>query len=359
MRKINALPSTMRMLLMTAGLLLTFAGSTLAAIQGSGVTWSIEARIAIPAQGMAALGAAGARAEQVDPVVAAMRAKGVAVEVREVSGQGAETSYALLMTSTGTVDDFRRQFYTVVMPELRALGSATEMQISSRTQSLTSDMVIAATPSTGYLWTVANDSEFTEGSPSDFVMHTRGVGIPERQILHLRNDSQRAGAIKLVYHRPWERAATTTRITLELDNLPQRIDLSDPTVPSGPVAPRAGGAVNAAAFPAVKASALPDSLDWRNSGIVTPIRDQGSCGSCWAFGTVGIMESALWKSGTADIDLSEQFLVSCNQSDWDCSGGLTAHMYHYDTLGKNQTEIGAVLESDKPYTATNGTCTMA
>ena len=92
---------------------------------------------------------------------------------------------------------------------------------------------------------------------------------------------------------------------------------------------------------------------------MTPVRDQGRCGSCWAFGTVGVMESALWKSGTANVDLSEQFLVSCNQSGWDCNGGLTANRYHYDTLGKNQTGIGAVLESAMPYTAANGTCTTA
>jgi inhibitor of cysteine peptidase len=346
------------MLLVTAGLLLAFAGSSLAAIQGSGATWSIEARVALPAQEVAALGAAGARAELVDPIVAAMGAKGVAVEVQEVSGQGA-TSYALNMTASGTVDDFRRQFHTVILPELRALGGATEMRISSGMQSLTSDMVIAATPSTGYLWTVANDSEFTEGAPTDFVMHTRGAGVPQHQILHLRNASQRAGSIKLVYHRPWERAETTMRVTLALDSLPQRLDLSDPTVPSGPVAPPAEGTVDASAFPAVKASALPAALDWRDSGIVTPVRDQGGCGSCWAFGTVGVMESALWKSGTANVNLSEQFLVSCNQSGWSCSGGLTAHKYHFDTLGRNQTEIGAVLESAKPYTASNGTCTTA
>jgi len=58
--------------------------------------------------------------------------------------------------------------------------------------------------------------------------------------------------------------------------------------------------------------------------------------------------------------LSEQFLVSCNTYGWNCEeGGLTAHMWHYDTLGKNQTAIGAVLEADKPYTARDGTCEVA
>ncbi|MCX6552400.1 MAG: hypothetical protein NTY02_15585, partial [Acidobacteria bacterium] len=59
-------------------------------------------------------------------------------------------------------------------------------------------------------------------------------------------------------------------------------------------------------------------------------------------------------------DLSEQFLISCNRDRWNCGdGGWTAHKYHYDTLGKNQTSVGAVLESVKPYTATDGSCTIA
>ncbi len=359
MGSIDGMRGMLRMLTTTVALLLALAGSTLAALQGPGMTWSIEARVAVPAQEIAARGAAGAGADLVDPIVSAISAKGVAVEAREVSVNGAETSYALKMTYSGTVDDFRRQFHTIVAPELRALGGAIEMDITSRgAQGLASDVLIAASPSTGYRWTVAGDSEFTESAPTGFVMHTRGIGVSQHQILHLRNDRQRAGSIKLVYHRPWEGAATTTRVTLVLDNLPQRLDLSDPTVPSGAAPLPARGMVNAAAFPSVK-GALPASLDWRDSGIVTPVRDQGGCGSCWAFGTVGVMESALWKSGTANIDLSEQFLVSCNSDGWSCSGGLTAHKYHYDILGKSQTEIGAVLESHKPYTATNGTCVTA
>jgi len=107
-------------------------------------------------------------------------------------------------------------------------------------------------------------------------------------------------------------------------------------------------------------NALPTAYDWRNYGIVPAVRDQGSCGSCFAFGTVGVMESAMMKSGSPNTDLSEQFIVSCNQDGWNCdNGGLTAHKYHYNVLGKNQNVIGAVLEADKPYTATNGTCTVA
>jgi len=94
-------------------------------------------------------------------------------------------------------------------------------------------VVIAANPSTGCLWTVAGDSKF------------------------------------------------------KVDTLSQRLDLSDPTVPSGPVTPPAAGKIDTDAFQPLKAEALPPSFDWRTQRIVTPLRDQGACGSCWTFGTGG------------------------------------------------------------------------
>ena len=87
------------------------------------------------------------------------------------------------------------------------------------------------------------------------------------------------------------------------------------------------------------------------------LRDQGNCGSCWAFGTVGAMESALAKAGYGIQNLSEQFLNDCNTVNWSCAnGGDTAHMYHFNTLGRNQTQVGAVLESADPYKAMDSTC---
>ncbi len=55
----------------------------------------------------------------------------------------------------------------------------------------------------------------------------------------------------------------------------------------------------------------PVSVDWRDSGIVTSIKDQGSCGACWAFSAVAIMESYLIQNGkqSNSIDLSEQSLI--------------------------------------------------
>jgi hypothetical protein len=70
---------------------------------------------------------------------------------------------------------------------------------------------------------------------------------------------------------------------------------------------------------------LPTGLDWRNNGgnFVTPVRDQGGCGSCWAFASTGALESGTLISNQTpgiDLNLSEQALVSCGGAG-SCAGG--------------------------------------
>ena len=101
---------------------------------------------------------------------------------------------------------------------------------------------------------------------------------------------------------------------------------------------------------------LPERFDWRDSGGVTPIRSQGSCGSCWAFATVGALECNIAIVDGIYEDLSEQYLVSCNILGYDCDGGWWAHEYHRrapDPCG----DTGAVWEADFPYVADDVPCT--
>ncbi len=102
--------------------------------------------------------------------------------------------------------------------------------------------------------------------------------------------------------------------------------------------------------------ALPSSLDWRSSNGVTPIKNQGNCGDCWAFGTVGPLESQILLKDGVTVDLSEQYLLSCNVSGWSCNGGWWAHDYHLNVSGQDNNGPGAVLEASKPYTATDSGC---
>ncbi|MBN1280643.1 MAG: hypothetical protein JXA00_03250 [Candidatus Thermoplasmatota archaeon] len=107
--------------------------------------------------------------------------------------------------------------------------------------------------------------------------------------------------------------------------------------------------------PCVPTKDLPAHFDWRELGGCTPVKNQGGCGSCWAFGTVAPLECNILIRDHIEVDLSEQWLVSCNRNNWGCNGGWWAHDYHQWKPGLcNGT--GAVLEEDFPYEAWDVPC---
>jgi C1A family cysteine protease len=94
---------------------------------------------------------------------------------------------------------------------------------------------------------------------------------------------------------------------------------------------------------AVHGMYFPAVFDWRTRGGVTPIKNQGGCGSCWAFCAVAAMESQILIHSGMEEDLSEQAVVSCNTVGDDCGGGWM------DTAYDLWINYGAVRESRVPY----------
>jgi C1A family cysteine protease len=335
------------------------AGASFAAPPGNGspsptLEWSLNAELVVPDSEVAELGTRRAAANNVDAIISKLDAHGAKTEKRVIGTGEKGIIYGLTASGTGDIQSFRTLIHSAAKPQFNFLGGVTEMDIeSTATESSDTVLILESNLSTGYGWHVAEGSGMIQVSPHTYEKHTPGYGIPERQTIRLAPGGT-SGPIKLIYKRAWENSAPTRQLKLKLSTLPAVLNLSDPAAPTVPLTVPEG-AVHTAAFPTAAAT-LPSHFDWREQGIVTPVRDQESCGSCWAFGTVGIMESSLGKNGIPNQDLSEQFLIDCNDDGWDCSGGLTAHKYHYDTLGKDQNAIGAVLETVKPYTASNGTC---
>ncbi|KAJ4959829.1 hypothetical protein NE237_019739 [Protea cynaroides] len=96
---------------------------------------------------------------------------------------------------------------------------------------------------------------------------------------------------------------------------------------------------------------VPTSIDWRTKGAVTPIKDQGQCGSCWAFSTVVGVEGINQIKTKKLVSLSEQELIDCDTSkNQGCNGGLMDYAYQF--VQKN----GLTEEKSYPYTAQDGTC---
>ncbi len=215
----------------------------------------------------------------------------------------------------------------------------------------------------GYSWEAmpADGPSFTRISPPEFTPHSQSLGSAEIEQFNVKANASGAGTIKLVYRRPFEaNQPTHASLNIWMPDSQPKIDLSNPDrtiLPEDSTASSPGDENNSNAE--VSAASLPASFDWRTKGVVSAIRDQGACGSCWAFGTVGIMESAVKIATGITTDLSEQFLVSCNKDGWGCNGGnMLANKYHKDTLGLDQTQIGAVFEFDMPYTASDSPCSI-
>jgi C1A family cysteine protease len=90
---------------------------------------------------------------------------------------------------------------------------------------------------------------------------------------------------------------------------------------------------------------LPESVDWVAAGAVTPVKDQGNCGSCWSFSATGALEGALQIKKGDLKSLSEQQLVSCNtDTNYGCEGGLMDDAF--DWIKQNG---GICTEASYPY----------
>jgi predicted secreted protein len=250
----------------------------------------------------------------------------------------------------------------------------TEISLSSDDDgsqvSLTEDQVLVirleSRPSTGFRWDVIGMDETilvrSDLDEPEYDAESGDAGSATLQVLRFRALEAGQTDLTLAYQRPWlGEASRKGTFSVQVESLGQFTGVNEPgptPTPSPRPALKSLGDIEATSKTTGKA--LASSYNWCDNYGCTPIRDQASCGSCWAFATAGVFEQAIKKTDGSSKDLSEQFLVSCNTDGYNCeNGGDWAHKYHQSTLAMNQTAAGAVYETDFPYTATDGSCSKA
>jgi C1A family cysteine protease/predicted secreted protein len=298
---------------------------------------------------------------------------------------------------SGTLSDLAAVLNDKAAFPFTLISGPAEISISgSAVQGQKFPVVVESNPSTGYRWMLEDTDQFIESAETSFAVESNLRGSSQRQTVYLESNIDGTAELKLIYRRSWEALEPATRrVSIQLTDFPEQIDLSNPQAPksiiSTNVENRGEARTAASGYWILKNSwgtgwgmngymyirygtsrvgegasyvdssgsvapvtSYPASFDGRSLGYTSPVKNQGRCGSCWAFGTAAVMEHNLAKNGTS-ASLSEQMLISCNKDDWNCGGGLSANKYHYNTVARNQSAAGAVLTANMPYGESSNT----
>ncbi len=221
-------------------------------------------------------------------------------------------------------------------------------------------MILESNPSTGFIWelTNANAQQVLQQGEAVFEPKSDLLGASMSQIIYLEGMEEGEAAVQFTYRRPWLGDQVPKRkTTIRVPEIALVANLGNPN----PSLMRPPDLLSTTPKEVIASGSLQlaGSFDWRNlngQNYVSPVKNQGSCGSCWAFGTVAPLEAQLLISGGGLADLSEQYLISCNDGGWSCNGGWWAHDYHYNKKISGELEAGSVLESVFPYSASSSAC---
>lgn len=285
----------------------------------------------------------------------------VAYRVTQRLEGNADLSYRITLQGNEGLDQFKRVVFFAADPTIPLSEGPVALELTGKVKMGESlPITLESNPSTGYYWelTQADPSLAFQVGESVFQAKSDLLGAPVNQTIYLEGVGEGVASLQFIYRRPWAKDdPPKRRTTIQVPEMAMVADLSNPNPPlmrsADPVSSTQEGEVPSLSVP------LPVSFDWRSlNGLnyISPVKNQGSCGSCWAFGTVGPMEAQFLISGAGPADLSEQYLVSCNNSGWNCGGGWWAHDYHLNRNVSGELEPGSVLESVFPYSGSNSLC---
>ncbi len=323
--------------------------------------WLIEYDLFYPSAVISALGGKGAAEAELRGFLSALENEPGVSYTLGISVEDDGILFKLEIDGDRGLEQFKRIYLGILAPRFGTTGGITQIWINSSGSAISEwQLILDSNITTGFSWRTVQSTGISETNSGYQDSASNTIGATGRQVFSFRNNESENYSLSLKYSSSWEENVPPTRRIFLNIPFEAEIDLSSFEIDS-----LTALSVSAMSEPPPFQSppdmgnlgAVPASFDWRDSGMVPPIREQGSCGSCYAFATVGVMESAMLINGIS-ADLSEQFLVSCTQNyNNGCSGGFPdSHKYHVSTLAQNQSETGAVLDSDMPYTGSESAC---
>jgi inhibitor of cysteine peptidase len=296
-----------------------------------------------------------------DALAARIRGRGATVAFKSLARGDGGVSFTVSAQGDGGLGQFKQVVFDDLGPVGGLLGGPISLTLTGDVRTGENlPFALESSPGTGYLWDVKqlDETRLRRAGPVQLASKVQLLGAPMKQTVPIQGTGTGRTTLTLFYRRPWESNRAPTRtVALQAARLSMLTDLVNPAAPKGKLA--AQGHLSPGL--AKSSQVLPATWDWRSQGvpggIVSPARDQGACGSCWAFGSVGVLESQLiWKGTDAAPDIAEQYLVACNLDGWGCDGGWWAHDYHIDRKPAGENIAGGVQEWEFPYSATDGTC---
>ena len=329
--------------------------------------WVVEIDLPLGRQELIAMGGASNAALQLENgmLEALANAPGpkVTVGVSIKPNPNGSTLYTLTLEGHN-VDLMREVLYVLIVPLVDVLSLPISITIIGDARSGNSMRFdLTGIASTGYAWALDNMGGLAEvdEEESGYDCEAAAPGAPLNQALVAKFLKDGELALRLAYRRLWEEfEEPMVRITIYPSaGLGGSLLLGHPNPDSfvGAEPP-----VSGEPDPSLGAGGVPASYNWASTNnrlgrnIMTGVRNQNSCGSCWAFASVGVLEGVVQMNNGPSSNLSEQYLVSCNQDGWGCSGGWWAHDYHISKWGSNSNQPGSVSEVDMPYSSSDGTC---
>ena len=314
------------------------------------VEWQIEMSVAFTAAQTRAPDWEQSTVSLTNALASRLQQHGTTLQTLRAPATAQGTTYNFVAQGKGTAAQFRQVMFDDLSPLGGMNGGPTTLSLTGAvTAGERVALTLESNPASGYGWNIQqiDQTAIKQTTAAVAKSKTNVLGAPIQHSVNLQAVRDGSTTVTLAYQRSWQaQNPATRRVTLRTARLATLADLTNP-------APAAlGRPADTSPMRTVKVAravtTMPPAFDWRSQSKVTTVRDQGNCGSCWAFGTVGAFESSLLINSSLTTDLSEQYLVSCNTNGWSCSGGWWAHDYH--------VAPGAVAETAFPYTASNSTC---